>query len=60
MNLALFKVNNLGDNIVFLPVVQALRKRFPDWRLMVFTSPAAAAWPDAPAARIRLWTGCAD
>jgi heptosyltransferase-2 len=42
MNLALFKVNNLGDNIVFLPVVQALRKRFPDWRLMVFTSPAAA------------------
>ena len=42
MKLAIFKVNQLGDNVVFLPVVQALRRRFPDWKLFVFTSPLAA------------------
>ena len=41
MNLAIFKVNQLGDNVVFLPVVQALRARFPEWRLFLLTSPVA-------------------
>jgi ADP-heptose:LPS heptosyltransferase len=42
MNLAIFKVNNLGDNVVFLPVVQTLRARHPDWRFFLFTSRNAA------------------
>ncbi|HEY5893599.1 MAG TPA: glycosyltransferase family 9 protein [Chthoniobacterales bacterium] len=42
MKLVIFKVNQLGDNVVFLPVVQELRKRFPDWEIIVATSPAAA------------------
>jgi ADP-heptose:LPS heptosyltransferase len=42
MKLAIFKVNQLGDNLVFLPVVQSLRRSFPDWKLFLFTSPVAA------------------
>ena len=42
MKLAIFKVNQLGDNVVFLPVVQALRARFPAWPLFLLTSPVAA------------------
>lgn len=56
MRVVLFKVNHLGDSIVFLPVVQALRRRFPDWRLTVITAeperPLYAA--DLPAEQI--WT----
>ncbi len=42
MKLAIFKVNQLGDNVVFLPVVQALRKACPRWELFMITSPVAA------------------
>ena len=42
MNVVIFKLNHLGDNVVFLPVVQTLRARFPDWRLTVITSPGEA------------------
>ena len=42
MTLLVFKVNQLGDNVVFLPVVQALVTAHPDWRIVVMTSPAAA------------------
>lgn len=42
MTLLIFKVNQLGDNVVFLPVVQALARACPGWRLVVYTSPAAA------------------
>ena len=38
----IFKANQLGDNVVFLPVVQELRRRFPAWELAVFTSALAA------------------
>lgn len=38
MRVVLFKVNHLGDNVVFLPVVQELRRRFPSWRLTVVTA----------------------
>lgn len=42
MTLLVFKVNQLGDNAVFLPVVQSLVAAHPDWRVVVLTSPAAA------------------
>jgi len=42
MDLAIFKVNFLGDSVVFLPVVQTLRRRHPDLRLIVWTDPATA------------------
>ena len=42
MNLAIIKTNHLGDNVVFLPVVQELRRRFPDWRLTLLTAPRVA------------------
>ncbi len=42
MTLLVFKVNQLGDNVVFLPVVQALAATHPGWRIIVATSPVAA------------------
>ena len=42
MNLVIFKFVNLGDNVVFLPVVQTLRARFPDWRITLLTTPQEA------------------
>lgn len=42
MTLLVFKVNQLGDNVVFLPVVQSLVAAHPDWRIIVLTSPTAA------------------
>ena len=39
MHLAIFKVNHLGDNVVFLPVVQELRRRRLDWRMTLITAP---------------------
>ncbi len=42
MHVAIFKTNFLGDNIVFLPVVQHLRRRFPTWQITLITNPAAA------------------
>ncbi|MFN0075283.1 MAG: glycosyltransferase family 9 protein [Prosthecobacter sp.] len=42
MTLLVFKVNQLGDNVVFLPVVQSLVAAHPDWRIVALTSPTAA------------------
>lgn len=42
MTLLVFKVNQLGDNVVFLPVVQSLVAAHPGWRIVVLTSPSAA------------------
>jgi len=39
MRLVVFKLNHLGDNVVFLPGVQALRAQFPDWQTTVITTP---------------------
>ena len=47
MNIGLFEVNQLGDNVVFLPVVQALRMKFPTWRIFLATTPTAAQLYDA-------------
>jgi ADP-heptose:LPS heptosyltransferase len=42
MRVVLFKVNQLGDNIAFVPAVQALRQRCPDWEITILTTPGAA------------------
>ncbi len=41
MTVLISKVNQLGDNVVFLPVVQELRRMFPGMRIVVATSPVA-------------------
>jgi ADP-heptose:LPS heptosyltransferase len=41
-SLAIFKTNFLGDNVVFVPVVQALRRLRPGWRITLITSPREA------------------
>lgn len=50
MNLLVFKVNQLGDNLTFLPVVQQWRRTRPQDALTVFTSPVAAALYGGPLA----------
>jgi ADP-heptose:LPS heptosyltransferase len=41
VNILVFKVNKLGDNVVFLPVIQAIRRYRPDWNLLLFTNSLA-------------------
>lgn len=54
MNLLIFKVNQLGDNVVFLPLVQQLATHFPHWRITVATSPAAAPLYEIACPQVRL------
>jgi ADP-heptose:LPS heptosyltransferase len=42
MRLLIFKVNQLGDNVVYLPVVQSLRRLLKNDDLIIVTSPVAA------------------
>jgi heptosyltransferase-1 len=42
MRIVLFKINHLGDNVAFVPAVQALRRSCPDWQITVLTTPGAA------------------
>jgi ADP-heptose:LPS heptosyltransferase len=39
MNVVVFKLNSLGDNVVFVPAIQAMRKQFPHWRITLVTTP---------------------
>lgn len=39
MKVVIFKLNSLGDNVVFVPVVQALRKNISDLELTLVTTP---------------------
>jgi ADP-heptose:LPS heptosyltransferase len=39
MRVFIFKLNSLGDNIVFVPVIQALRRTFPSLTVTLLTSP---------------------
>jgi heptosyltransferase I len=41
VNVLVFKINKLGDNVVFLPVIQGIRRYRPDWRLLLFTNSLA-------------------
>lgn len=56
MRVVLFKVNHLGDSLVFLPVVQALRRRCPDWRLTVITAEAERPVYAGDLPPERIWT----
>ena len=42
MNVVVFKFNHLGDNVVFVPALQALRRQCPDWRITLLTTPKVA------------------
>ena len=42
MNVVIFKVNELGDSLAFVPVVQALRQLHPDWNITLITSSKGA------------------
>jgi ADP-heptose:LPS heptosyltransferase len=53
MRLLILKVNQLGDNVVFLPVVQELQRRHPDWDITVCTSPVAAPLYQTTCPRVR-------
>lgn len=56
MRVVLFKVNHFGDNLAFLPVVQELRRRRPDWRLTVVTAEPERALYAADLPPERIWT----
>ena len=56
MNVVIFKFNHLGDNVVFVPVVQALRRLHPDWNLTLLTTPGEAALYGGPYAPQRICT----
>lgn len=43
MNVVIFKLNHLGDNVVFLPVVQEITARFPSWKITLITTPSEAS-----------------
>lgn len=42
MRIVIFKLNHLGDNVVFVPAVQALRRLEPGWQLTLLTTPSEA------------------
>lgn len=61
-----FKVNHLGDNVVFVPVVQTLRRLYPEVPLCLVSAPRVAelyggahapdeVWPIAPEALKGMW-----
>ncbi len=56
MRVVIFKVNHLGDNVVFLPVVQELARRFPAWRITVVTAEPERALYAATLPPDRIWT----
>jgi len=56
MRVVIFKVNHLGDNVVFLPIVQTLRRRFPDWRVTVITAEPERSLYTADLPPERIWT----
>ena len=50
----MIKLNSLGDNIVFVPVVQELRRRYPTWELTLVTTPRESELYGGPLAPQRL------
>ncbi len=55
VNLVVLKVNHLGDNLVFVPAVQALRQRFPDWNITLITTPNEACLYGGPLGPQEVW-----
>jgi ADP-heptose:LPS heptosyltransferase len=56
MRLLIFKVNQLGDNVVYLPVVQWLCRSLPDAEITVMTSPVAAPLYERATPQVRVLT----
>jgi ADP-heptose:LPS heptosyltransferase len=54
MKLVIFKLNNLGDNVVFVPAVQAIRARCPNWEITLLTTPNESELYRAPTGPQRL------
>jgi ADP-heptose:LPS heptosyltransferase len=54
VEIAIFKVNQLGDNVVFLPVVEELLRIAPDLGITLLTSPVAAPLFERCLARDRI------
>src|SRR5262245_17467722 len=54
MRLLIFKVNQLGDNVVFLPVAQWLEKFLPGSKITILTSPTAAPLYESCAPNLRV------
>lgn len=52
--LVVFRVNQLGDNVVYLPVVQSLVASHPEWRIVVLTSRTAARLYEACCPEVEL------
>ena len=48
MKVVVFKLNHLGDNVVFVPALQALRRRCPELKITLLTTPEAAALYGGP------------
>jgi ADP-heptose:LPS heptosyltransferase len=46
MKVVIFKLNSLGDNVVFVPSVQALRSRCPDMQITLVSTPRESALYD--------------
>lgn len=42
MKVVVFKMNALGDSVVFVSALQALRRRCPDWEITLITTPNEA------------------
>jgi ADP-heptose:LPS heptosyltransferase len=40
--LVVLKLNNLGDNVLFVPAFQEIRRRHPDWLVTLVTTPREA------------------
>ena len=54
MRIVIFKLNAFGDNVVFVPAVQALRTRFPNWEITLITTPNEAELYHGPLAPQRI------
>jgi ADP-heptose:LPS heptosyltransferase len=42
VRIVIFKLNHLGDNVVFVPVVQGFRRSWPDLKITLLTTPNEA------------------
>ncbi len=57
MKCLIFKVNQLGDTIVFLPAFQELRRRFPSWSFYVFCTPVSEPlFEEIPRANVHVFS----
>jgi ADP-heptose:LPS heptosyltransferase len=56
MNVLIFKLSPIGDTVMFLPVVQELRRLRPGWHITVCTTPACAGLFRPTIGESDIWT----